>query len=432
MGNWCEEDEVSDDERRSGQIEAPDTDAFPPARRLSRRAALRLGALAVPALPALRSLPFLPVPVPGPVPTGPFVKPVPAEWFNVLGTNAEMRWDAAGDLGYLIPNERFFVRNHTATPVIDAAGWALKVFGSGLQGRPDADHAVTFSYRQLRRLPRRTVTAAIECAGNGRRFYGDQQGTPAAGTAWSLGGIGVARWTGVPLRAILERAGLTGAAVDVMPEGLDAPVVVNGRDDGHVRRPLPVDKALDDVLVAYEMNGEPLPPDHGFPARLVVPGWIGIASIKWLGRIEVADHRLTSPWNTTSYRLTGPDYPPDGPPITAQVPKSAFELPFGAAVQAGSAVTLTGRSWAGDGLSAGVEVSTDDGATWRRAHRHAPNLADAWVRWSLPWCPTEPGATALRARVTTAAGVSQPDVVPFNTGGYLFGAVVRHPVTVTA
>ena len=95
-----------------------------------------------------------------------------------------------------------------------------------------------------------------------------------------------------------------------MPRGLDDPVVSNGVDQGHVRRPLPIAKALDDVLVAYEMNGEPLPPDHGFPARLVVPGWVGIASIKWLGSIEVADHPLSSPWNTTSYRLFGPDYPP--------------------------------------------------------------------------------------------------------------------------
>ena len=123
-----------------------------------------------------------------------------------------------------------------------------------------------------------------------------------------------------------------------------ATVVSNGVDQGHVRRPLPVGKALDDVLVAYEMNGEPLPPDHGAPARLVVPGWVGIASIKWLGRIEVSRSPLFSPWNTTSYRMTGAAYPPDSPPLTTQPVKSAFELAWGAELPAGQPHLLTGRA----------------------------------------------------------------------------------------
>ena len=217
----------------------------------------------------------------------PIVKPVPPEWFIPLGTNAEMRWEAAAPLGYTIPASRFFVRNHSSTPVIDPATWRLTVFGSGL--REPAGHV--FSLRSLRKLEAETVTAFIECAGNGRRFFASQQGTPVSGSQWGLGAIGVARWRGVPLRTVLERAGITRRAVDVLPEGLDAEVP--GR--GHVRRPLPVEKALDDVLLAYEMNGEPLPPDHGAPVRLVVPGWIGVASIKWLGRIEVSDQPLYSP-----------------------------------------------------------------------------------------------------------------------------------------
>jgi DMSO/TMAO reductase YedYZ molybdopterin-dependent catalytic subunit len=401
-----------------------------PAGRPSRRDVLRLGALSVPVLAIRDRLPSAPPAPAPPPPPGPIVKPLPPEWFTVLGTNAEMRWDNAGDLGYLVPNERFFVRNHTSTPIIDPSTWRLRVFGSGLRGRPDTDHAVTFDLHDLRRLPRRTATVAIECAGNGRRFFGAQQGTPAAGTAWSLGGIGVARWTGVPLRAVLERAGVTADAVDVMPAGLDAPVVTGGRDDGHVRRPLPIAKALDDVLVAYEMNGEPLPPDHGFPARLVVPGWVGIASIKWLGSIEVADHALSSPWTTTSYRLVGPDYPPDLPPITTQVAKSAFELPFDAVVPAGRTTVLHGRSWAGDGRIRSVDVSTDGGASWRPAHLHGPAPADSWVQWRLPWRPATAGPAVLAARARDDAGVVQPDRVPFNTNGYLFGAVVHHPVTV--
>jgi DMSO/TMAO reductase YedYZ molybdopterin-dependent catalytic subunit len=229
------------------------------------------------------------------------------------------------------------------------------------------------------------------------------------------------------LREVLERAGITRRAVDVMPEGLDPAVAGQGR----VRRPLPVEKALDDVLVAYEMNGEPLPPDHGAPARLIVPGWVGVANVKWLGRIEVSDRPLYSPWNTTQYRMTGPGYPPDSPPLTDQAVKSAFTgLPFGATLAAGRTHVLTGRSWSGRGPIRRVEVSTDGGRTYRAARLHGPNLPHAWVRWSLPFTPTRPGARELRARATDAHGRVQPDSVPFNTGGYLFWAVVRHPVTV--
>jgi DMSO/TMAO reductase YedYZ molybdopterin-dependent catalytic subunit len=288
-----------------------------------------------------------------------------------------------------------------------------------------------FSLDDLRRLPSRTQTAFIECAGNGRSFYASQQGTPAAGTQWRLGAVGVARWRGVPLSEVLERAGLHRSAVDVMPQGLDANVVSGGVDQGRVRRPLPIAKALDDVLIAYEMNGAPLPPDHGFPARLVVPGWIGIASVKWLGQIEVSDQPLFSPWNTTSYRLVGGDYPADSPPIANQVIKSAFELPFGAQLPRRRETRLTGRAWSGSGAPIRhVEVSADGGGSWRPARLDGPNLPNAWTRWSLDWRPRTAGPAGLQARATDWRGATQPATAPFNDNGYLFGAVVRHPVTV--
>ena len=237
-------------------------------------------------------------------PPRPIVKPLPPEWFVNYGTNAEMRWDAVPGLGYKTPNERFFVRDHTATPVIDAETWQIEVFGSGLHGP-----GRTFTYDQLRRLPQREVVAFIECAGNGRSFFASQQDTPAPGTQWGLGAIGVARWRGVPLAEVLRRAGLSRRAVDVMPSGLDANVVTGGVDYGHVRRPIPIAKALDDALLVLEMNGQPLPPDHGFPLRLVVPGWIGVANIKWVGQIEVSDEPLFSLWNTQQYVMTGDAYP---------------------------------------------------------------------------------------------------------------------------
>ncbi|WP_433184190.1 sulfite oxidase [Actinoallomurus sp. CA-150999] len=393
--------------------------------RLSRRTMLRMSAglgstLAVAAAEPARAA------------DGPIVKPLPPDLFIVYGTNAEMRWEAMRGQGYLTPTDRFFVRNHTRTPLIDVRTWRLRLFGRGLHGTPTLDRPVEFSYEDLRGMPARTIDAFMECTGNGRSFYATQQNQSVTGTPWRLGGVGVARWRGVPLAHVLERAGLTHRAVDVMPRGLDPDFIDAGRNFGRVRRPLPIAKALDDVLLAFEMNGRPLPPDHGFPVRLVVPGWVGIASIKWVGDIEVSDAPLSSPWNTVYYRMFGPGYPPEGSaPLTRQVLKSAFELPWNARLDAGRTTVLRGRSWSGDGTVRHIAVSTDGGGTWRRAALHGRRSALGWVRWELPWRPPAPGSYELLARATDVTGATQPDVAPYNTFGYLFGAVVRHPVTVT-
>ena len=349
------------------------------------------------------------------------VKPTPPELFRTLGTNREMLWEAMAGQGYLTGADRFFVRNHTCTPLIDARRWRLRIEGSGVQ-RP-----VNLSYHDIVDAPDCdpvTVVKAVECAGNGRSFFGTQQGTPASGTQWRLGAVGVAAWTGIPLSSVLRRAGLKPSAVDVMPEGLDEPVP----DQGHVRRPLPVAKALHpDTLLVYAMNGEPLPPDHGFPVRLLVPGWVGISSIKWVGRIEVSEEPLFSPWNTTSYRYFGDAYP-DSPLVTEQAVKSALELPFPATLPAGRQ-TLTGRSWSGTGSIRAVDVSVDGGATWTPARLTGPNPPQAWVQWFFPWSPT-PGQYVVKVRARDSSGRTQPATVPFNTQGYVFWAVVDHPVTV--
>lgn len=354
------------------------------------------------------------------------VKPLPPELFTVRGTNAETVFSSLRGTGVLTPADRFFVRNHTSTPRIDAQGWELTVWGSGLGGGP-----VRFSYDDLRALPATTATAFVECAGNGRSFYATQQGQPVSGTAWTLGAIGVARWRGVRLGEVLRRAGVSRHAVDVLPRGLDDEVVSAGVNLGRVRRPLPIAKAMDDVLVAYEMNGEPLPPDHGYPVRLVVPGWVGISSVKWLGDIEVGDAPLYSPWNTDMYRLFGPDHPPGGSaPLTRQTLKSAFELDRDATLPARRPVLLTGRSWSGAAPVREVEISTDGGVRWRRARLHDVPRPGSWVRWSATWVPSAPGPAVLLARAADRAGRTQPEASAHNTQGYLFDAVVRHPVTV--
>ncbi|MCX4713555.1 sulfite oxidase [Streptomyces sp. JUS-F4] len=354
------------------------------------------------------------------------VKPLPPELFTLRGTNAETNFDALRDTGLLTPADRFFVRNHTATPRIDRAGWKLTVWGDGLRGGP-----VDFTFADLLALPPVTRTAFVECAGNGRSYFTSQQGQPVSGTAWTLGAIGTARWRGVRLADVLRRAGIGRHAVDVLPRGLDAEVVTDGVNLGRVRRPLPVAKALDDALLAYEMNGEPLPPDHGHPVRLIVPSWVGIANIKWVGDIEVSAEPLLTPWNTGLYRLFGPGHPPEGSaPLTRQTLKSAFELASGASFRAHRRALLTGRSWSGGAPVRAVEVSTDGGTHWRTARLRDEPRAGSWVRWTADWVPRERGPAVLLARASDRSGRRQPVTTAHNTQGYLFDAVVRHPVTV--
>jgi sulfane dehydrogenase subunit SoxC len=346
------------------------------------------------------------------------VKPTPPELFYDLGANKEMRWENLYSRGYVVPNEMFFVRNHSRTARIELASWTLRVEGTGVSTPRD------FTYDDILALPSVSVIRFVECAGNGRSFFDVRYGKKAQGGQWKLGAVGVAEWTGVPLREVLDRAGLKRTAKDVMPEGLD---------ELRVRRPMPIAKALaDDTLLVYAMNGQTLPPDHGFPVRVLTPGWVGVANVKWVGRIEVSEQPLWSAWNTESYVLIGPGYKPappaQGPVLSFQTVKSAFELPWDGKLAAGPRL-LRGRSWSGHGKIKQVEVSLNGGATWQPARLREPNIPQAWVRWDLDWSP-QPGSYGLVARATDERGNVQPAATPWNDQGYLYGGIVVHPITV--
>lgn len=337
---------------------------------------------------------------------------VPEDYVNGPGYNAEMRWEAMSGVGYLTPTENFFVRNHAPTPRLDPAHWTLAVEG------PAVGRSLSLSYDELLRLPETSVVKALECAGNGRVFFRDEHGEMPPGTPWRLGAIGVAEWTGVSLREILERAGIQPSARSVMAESLD---------DAGMRRPLPVDKALDDALVVYGMNGEALTPDHGFPARLLVPGWAAVASVKWLGRLFVSDEELYSPWNTEKYVLSGGEH--SGEPVAAQTIKSALELPWPAELRAGRH-EIRGRSWSPSSSISRVHYSLDGGEHWRQAAIHGPNLPGAWARWSFIW-DAAPGKRDLLVRAEDEAGNAQPDATNWNDLGYLYDGIAGHPIQVS-
>ncbi|HTY82106.1 MAG TPA: sulfite oxidase [Dehalococcoidales bacterium] len=359
-------------------------------------------------------------PTPTPLPL--IIEPTPAEYFIPLGSNAEMRFEVMANRTYNMPNSVFFVRDHTFTPFppIDIKTWSLSVSGDGVA------NPITLTYDDLLAMPATTVTRYVECAGNGRSFFSSLLNNPAQGGQWHLGAYGIADWTGVKLSDILNRAGIKSNAVDVMPAGFDSL---------NVRRPMPVSKAMEaDTIVAYMMNGDILPIDHGFPARVLTPGWVGVSNIKWVNKITVSTTPQFSDWNTSLYILIGPDYQPQGqqlgPPVNTQVMKSALCLPFPATLSAGQQ-KVTGYAWSPAGKIAKVDVSLDNGNTFQPANLTGSNIERAGSRWEFSF-NAAPGSMTITPRATDDQGNVQYPVSQqkWNQQGYLFGAMVPHPVTV--
>ena len=243
------------------------------------------------------------------------------------------------------------------------------------------------------------------------------------------GGVSNGEWVGASLRDVLTLAGIHASAVSVLLVGLDAESPEEG-----FRYALPAQKAMrPDTLLAYALNGEILPKDHGFPVRALVPGWVGSANIKWLGRVEVSSKRLWTRNNTTSYTLIGDDYPPEGEsrgrPVTAQVIKSALALPWPAQLSAGRH-RIHGYAHSPAGPISRVEWSDDSGRTWSEAALSGSQPDYSWARFEFAW-DAPPGEHTIMTRATDAEGNTQPNRVPFNEKGYLFNQPLPHPIRVT-
>ena len=325
--------------------------------------------------------------------------------------------------GLITPNRLFFVRNNSAGPDLDATSWRLSVEGDAVAEPLD------LTYDEIKRLPSRTLTAYLECAGNHRAMFDLIKRQKAAGTQWMTGAVGNGEWAGVALRDVLTLAGIEDGAVSVLLVGLDKESPEEG-----FRYVLPVDKAMHpDTLLAYTLNGETLPRDHGFPLRALVPGWIGSANIKWLGRVVVSSEEMWTRNNTTSYVLIGDGYPPEGEsrgvPVTAQVIKSALALPWPAEFAAGRQ-RIHGYAHSPAGPVSKVEWSADSGQTWTAAGLSHHQSELSWTRFEFVW-DAAAGERTIMTRATDAAGNTQPDSVPFNEKGYLFNQPLPHPIRVT-
>src|SRR5262245_21310984 len=301
---------------------------------------------------------------------------------------------------------------HYDVPVVDPEAWRLTVRG---------ERELVLSLEDLRARPGAEVTVTMECAGNGRAKLDPRP----VSQPWLLEAVGTARWRGTPLRPLLEEAGI-GGAVEVLCTGLDRGI--EAEEEQAFQRSVPLDEALrNETLLAYEMNGEPLPPQHGFPLRLVVPGWYGMTNVKWLERIELVDTPFAGYQNAWSYRLRQAE-DDEGVPLNRMQPRALMAPPgvpefmTRERMLAAGEVQLEGRAWSGLAAVESVEVSSDDGESWAAADLEPEGEPWAWRGWSYRWS-AKPGEHVLCCRARDAAGNEQPREPAWNLGGYANNAV---------
>lgn len=319
---------------------------------------------------------------------------------------------------WLTPNDSFFVRQHLPRPVVDGASFELL-----LTGRVSKPHKITLA--QLRGLRQYTVPAVLECTGNARAFFNPR----VPGIQWGRGALGNAEWAGPRLGDVLKLAGA---------DSNSGYVTANGADQGIAKTPdfirsLPMKKALDPAtLLALQMNGEPLPALHGFPLRLIVPGWDGTSWVKWVTSLSVDSEPNMGFFMNPAYRF--PRYPgmpgmpvnPADLEVIEAMPVKSYITGHTDGEKVGlSGATLRGVAWAGEQRIDKVEVSMDAGISWQAAQLSGKDLPFSWRLWSLDWLPSKTGYYTVLSRATDTAGRTQPLVATWNPSGYLFNAVDR-------
>lgn len=315
---------------------------------------------------------------------------------------------------FITPVEHFYLRSHLPVPTrLDAATWALKVGG-------EVNTAVSLSIDEIKKLPAVTITMTLECAGNGRAFFEPHM----AGIQWEKGAVGTARFTGARLADVLNRAGVKSTGRNVEMHSADRPL---GTMPAFVRQ-VPMAKAMDpDTILAYDMNGQPIPAGHGFPLRAMIPGWEGAYSVKWLTALNVLDKDSDSFWVATAYRYPTKRVAPgsavgaaDMAPLTGLAVKSLITQPaHGATLPAGN-VAVAGFAWAGEDDISKVDISIDNGASWQPARLVGEQARYAWRRFEYAFAATKPESYLILSRATDTKGNVQPAIAHWNPSGYLW------------
>ena len=327
---------------------------------------------------------------------------------------------------WITPVPRFFVRNHMHEPSsLDPDTWRLTVGG-------EVEKPLTLSLADLTKLEKHLVINTLECAGNGRAF----QQPHVPGIQWQKGAVGTARFSGPRLRDLLQRAGVKPTGKHVMFHGLDE---VPGKVPPFIRS-IPLEKATDaDTLIAIHMNDAPLNKHHGFPARALVPGWVGAASCKWITEIKVLDKEFDGNFMKPGYRFPNhpgkpgdPVNPDDTHPITALSVKSVISTPTDGSTLKSHSVHIQGVAWAGEADVARVEISTDSGATWKPAQLGREQSKYAWRLWTYAWKAPKSGDYTFMARATDTQGRTQPETAVWNPSGYLYNAIDQVKIHVEA
>jgi sulfane dehydrogenase subunit SoxC len=312
---------------------------------------------------------------------------------------------------------------HFDIPDVDPATWRLRIGGN-------VSRSLELSLDEIKARPTRTLAVTLECAGNGRILHTAPR---AISQPWLREAVGTAEWTGTPLAPLLEEAGEAEGALEVVFTGLDRGV--QGDVEQTYERSLPLAEARrDELLLAYAMNGQPLPPQHGFPLRLVVPGWYGMTHVKWLQAISVVDEPFRGWQQDVSYHLRQSE-DEQGTPVTRMLPRALMAPPGipnflsrSRLVDAGPCL-VEGRAWSGWAPVERVQVSVDGGASWEEAALDEPLSEFAWRGWTYRW-NAEPGEYELCARATDGAGNTQPLEPEWNYDGFCNNAVQRVDVVV--
>jgi DMSO/TMAO reductase YedYZ molybdopterin-dependent catalytic subunit len=320
--------------------------------------------------------------------------------------------------------DKFYVRSHFAVPNVDLKGFKLTVEGH-------VENKLELALDDLKKMGEVSREIVLECAGNSRVFLIP----PARGTQWSHGAVGQAKWTGVPLGAVLELAKLKAGAGDVVLIGADKGAIADPATPGTINfdRGIPLGKAKkDETLLVWNMNDEPLPASHGAPLRALVGGWYGMASVKWLTRIVVLDKPHAGFFQTFDYSIW--ERPKEGlpqlVPITAIQPKAVIATPApGAVLKAGQEKPVTGFAWAGERPVAKVEFSSDGGKTWSVA-AHVGGDPFKHAQWSIPFTPKAAGPLKLLARCTDDKGNTQPEKRDPDRRNYMINHLVPVEVAV--
>lgn len=321
-----------------------------------------------------------------------------------------------------VPTDLFFIRNHFPAPAIDADRWTLKVTG---QVRDE----FSLIYSEVKEMRRTRLEALLECAGNSRAAIQP----PIEGLLWDHSGVGSARWAGVALRRLIARARPLPSAQEVLLIGADRGTEAGESGEMCFAMSLPMDKALHpDTLLAYEMNGVPLLPEHGYPLRAVVPGWYGMTSVKWLVEIQVLDRPFQGFHQSDYYvyRNLGTDNGSPGERVTSIKVKSLISWPGRGQMLELGTHRLRGVAWSGAAPVAKVEISTDDGCTWRSATLQESGSRHAWRQWEYLWEAAEPGRYLIRARATDELDNAQPVTAPWNFRGFASNSIHAVPVVV--